>query len=274
MGDDDRPLSIGIALAWAFASGLVLMLAVRGIAIVRPAASIDLVTLGAIEAAVFLSFAFALLRVHAASRSARVALALRPTHPGLAALGLGLGLVLHVPAESLSQLVQRKWPVPEQVLANRALAYAGLTPLEIVALALVATCVVPLVEEVLFRGALFGTLRRSQSVAVAAVVSGIGWVITHLDLHKWLPTLLVAAVLGHLRAAGGSLVPCIALHVAFNTVSVASVLTGVSTASSPDTFPLPVTVGAWLATAALMMGVHWLSARSERAADARDEDEA
>src|SRR5688572_6758832 len=149
------------------------------------------------------------------------------------AFGAALGLTLLLPTESLRQLTERFLPETEKELAERAaLLNADSVPRAAILIICVA-CVVPLVEELFYRGALFGGLRRATSASLAALFSSMFFVIGHLNPKVWPQLLVVALVLGYLRAAGGSLFACIALHVAFNGATVAAHVSGVTSVTRP-----------------------------------------
>lgn len=268
----DRSLSHGVALAWALGASLALAQLLRLTIALRPSAATDIVNLGAVEAAVFLFGTFAILRLHAPARPARAALGLRYTHPGLAVLGLALGLALQLPSESIRQLVEARFPTPETELVSQSLLLSGSTPLRAALVLMVAACVGPLVEELFFRGAIFGALRRSHPAAPAAATTALAFVFGHLEWRNWLPLLLVAAVLSYLRVASGSLLPCLALHVGFNAASLIALFAGVATPTEPLGLGAPVIAAGWMVTAALLFGVQLIAGRSPEAEAARAED--
>jgi membrane protease YdiL (CAAX protease family) len=224
-----------------------------------------------LEALVFVTGLWGILRLHGTDEPLRHQLGLRSTHGGLAVLGLLLGLSLHFPAESLRQIIEARYPTPSEDLAQRAALLDGSTPLRAAMVLIVVGCVGPLVEELFFRGALYGTLRRSHAIVGSTVATAAAFVVTHLDPRMWLPLTVVSATLGYLRAASGSTLPGLALHVAFNTVTVVAVASGVSSVTAPEDVAASVLVPGWLATAVLLMGVAWL-ARSAEAAEARSLD--
>ncbi len=265
-------MGYGGAVGWAAAAAALLLLLTHVIVALRPAARTDIVNLGAVEALVFVLGTFGVLRVHASGRGARQALGLRPTHPALAVFGLALGITLQLPAQSLEQMVLRYFPLSETELLSRSLLFRGGSIGRVVALLVVVGCVGPLVEELFFRGALFGGLRRSGSVAGAVVVSSLAFALGHIEWRHWLPLLVVAFALGYLRAVGGSLLPCLALHVGFNTVTIVGILTGVSTVVSPMHIGLPLAMVGWAATFGLLYAVQVVASRSPEAEQARLED--
>jgi membrane protease YdiL (CAAX protease family) len=265
-------MSHALAVAWAIAAAVLLHAVVYVTVQLRPGSLTDVVNRGAAEALVFVAVTFAVLQLHAPHLSGRRALGLRPTHPGLPVLGLALGLVVHLPAESIREVVERYYPTPTDVLSARAAMLSGRTPLDVVLVLLSVACVGPLVEEIFFRGGLFGALRRHHSVTSASVTTAIAFVVGHFDPRLWPSLVIVAVVLAYLRAASGSLLPCLALHVAFNTVTVLAFVTGVSSVTTPTKLPLGMVLAGWGATAGLVVWAQRL-ARSPEAAVARAEDD-
>lgn len=282
------------AFGWSFLALGGLLLSAHGLAALRPAASADLVSLGILSAAVYLLFSALLIGVYGpralpeprASSEPRSStrplrgdgqllrvLGLRPTHPLLAVLGLGLGVAAQIPADSVRQLVELWTPMSEEETLRRAALLTSETPLEAVMMAVVAACLVPVAEEVFFRGALFGALTRSGRQGVgAALVTSIAFTISHADPRLWAPIGVVAAMAGYLRLVSGSLFPCLALHVGFNSVTVVGAASGWIRPYEDIQTPISVVIGGWLFAAALLVTVGWLAHGSERAAHSRSED--
>jgi membrane protease YdiL (CAAX protease family) len=238
----------------------------------RPGAATDIINAGAVEALTFVLATLALLRFYVPARPARAALGLRPTHPTLALLGVGLGLTLQVPAGSLYQLVEHFSPTPEALLRSQAALLSADTVPRLVAVLAVTACVAPLVEELFFRGAIFGTLCPSRPVVGAAGVSALCFVMVHGRWREWPALLVVSLALAHLRVASGSVLPCLALHVGFNTAAVVAIYSGFASVTRPVQFSWPVTVAGWLATAGLAYAAQQVAKRSTEAAQARAED--
>ena len=265
-------LSLAAALGWTLGATVLLRFSVTLLETLRPGVTSDVVSLAGCEAAVYLLACFGVLALHAPTASTGSAFGLRPSHPAMPVFGAALGLSLLLPSESLRQLTERFVPETEQELAYRsALLTAQSTPRAVLLIISVA-CVVPLVEELFFRGALFGGLRRATSASVAALASTLFFVIAHLNPKLWPQLLVVAVVLGYLRAATGSLFACIALHVAFNGATVAAHLSGVVSVTRPLVLPWPAQVGGWAITALLLFLVQYLARKSPEAEAARAED--
>lgn len=256
-------------LAWAGAAYLALQLIASALGAMRGGA-LDLVTLGAAEALAYVATSFALLYRYDRRASARSSFGLRPTHAGLAWVGAGLGLSLKLPAESMTQLVERFFPASDEQLIRRALLYRTNSVGEVIALVVVVCLVAPLVEETFFRGALYGRL-ASTSPPRAAALTSLAFVVVHGDPRHWPGLAVVACVLGFLRVASGSLLPCLCLHVAFNAAGVLALVTGVASVTRPFTPPLPWVMASWV-LAAVFGAVLLRLADDPGAARARAED--
>ena len=103
---------------------------------------------------------------------------------------------------------------------------SGMADLTLVFLALVVLA--PLAEEILFRGFLFGTLRRKLSFAAATLITSLLFGAAHLMGGEqgaallWIAgidTLLLSTVLCYLREHTGRLWGCVLLHATKNCVA-------------------------------------------------------
>ncbi len=258
------------AALWMVAPALALILCAQAISIIEPGIFDDLVSLGIVSAAIYVGFAALLVGTHATGTSVLPAIGVRPTHPALIPLALVLGVVAQVPADSLLGLSELVFQPTEEELLRRALLFRTETPLQAVMMVLVVACLVPVAEEVFFRGVLFGTLRRFGKPGVgAAIVTGLGFTFSHFDIAQWLPILFMAGLLGLVRVVSGSLLPCLALHVGFNALTIVGVVTGLIPAYGDVQVPVFFAVAGWLFTGALLMTVAWLSTGSAEAAESR-----
>jgi membrane protease YdiL (CAAX protease family) len=238
---------------------------------VRPSAATDLVQIGAIEALVFLLGVLGVLSLHGREAPLSASLGLRPTHPLLLALGLGLGIATHFPAEGVDSVVQRFFPESAEELAAESALLAAGSPLRLVLVLFVVACVGPLVEELFFRGALFGALRQHHSMLGSASVTAACFVVGHLNYRHWPALIIVAVVLSHLRAASGSLLPSLAMHVAFNAVTVLASFGADGLGSSQTLGLVPIIVGTGV-TLLLVLLVQQVSSRVDVARAGRVED--
>jgi membrane protease YdiL (CAAX protease family) len=275
------------AFGWSFLALGALLLAAQGLVLLRPEIGHDLVSLGILSAAIYLLFAAVLLGLHGPRDKRRpedvalgrgdnqlaAALGLRSTAPALPFLGLFLGAAAQLPADGVRRVVERFSPLTEQEALQRAAQLTSSSPLHSVMLVLVAACLVPLAEEIFFRGALFGALTRSgRRVGGAALVTSLAFTASHADPRLWAPIGVVALIAGYLRVVSGSLLPCVALHVGFNSVTILGTVTGlIHPYGDVEVPPVGMALG-WLLVAALLVTVGWLARGSERARQSRRED--
>jgi membrane protease YdiL (CAAX protease family) len=245
------------ALVWAGACHGVFRLIVAAFAWLR-AGTLDIVTLGAAQALAYLICISSIFVVHDPGAPLKPSLGLRPTHPGLGLVGVALGVALKLPAESLSSLVERLFPSSEAQLLSRAALYQTDTLAQVTGLLVIVCLIAPLVEELLFRGALYGRLAR-ESRAMAGALSGALFVVTHAELRHWPALFVVAAVLSYLRVTSGSILPCLGLHVAFNTVGVFAFVTGAASPTRAIAVEAPTLAASWLCAGVLLGLVVWLA---------------
>ena len=96
----------------------------------------------------------------------------------------------------------------------------GLTSLPVSLLFLIIVgLIAPLLEEIIFRGFLFGTLRNSFGPRRSMIYSSLLFAALHQSLTAFLPIFFLAMVLAYLYEKSGSLWPSIILHMANNTVA-------------------------------------------------------
>jgi len=120
-----------------------------------------------------------------------------------------------------------------QQLLGQGLADEPIVPLVLAgpawqdkAVVIVALCVVvPALEETIFRGVLYGALRRQWSFGPAAVVSAAVFAVAHMQFAGLVGYLAVGLLFAYLYERCGSLVAPWAAHAAFNGFNLAILLT-------------------------------------------------
>lgn len=286
MARQKGPFGYPEAAGWSVLALGALLLGAHGFVALRPSAANDLVSLGILSAAVYVFMAALLVGVvlRSSGRSGSPVetgegqllglLGIRRAGWAVSVVSLGLGAVAQIPADTLRRLVEALAPLTEQEALERAVRLSVEGPLQAVGLILVAACLVPVAEEIFFRGALFGALTRSgRRVGGAALMTTLTFTLSHADPRLWAPIGVVALMAGYLRVATGSLLPCVALHVGFNTVTVLGAVAGEVPADEGVHLPPGWTVGGWLLTMALLATVGWLAEGNEHAVRGRREDE-
>ena len=121
---------------------------------------------------------------------------------------LGQNLTVFLLALSIGQAAATKYVNGEQ---QRSAIYRLLPTLhaglDITLLALIVGVIVPIGEEIFFRGLALGALRRALNRHVAIAVSALFFAAAHLQVVELLPILILGLVLGYLYDLTGSLVP-------------------------------------------------------------------
>ncbi|HZF40063.1 MAG TPA: CPBP family intramembrane glutamic endopeptidase [Blastocatellia bacterium] len=98
-----------------------------------------------------------------------------------------------------------------------------------VMIAVLAVMTAPLVEEIVYRGVLYGGIERAHGKSAAVVVATFLFALVHVQQY-WgsvatLATIfLLSLVLTMLRAWTGKLLPCVATHLVFNGIQAAGLL--------------------------------------------------
>lgn len=265
-------MSYRAAALWSLAAFGALHLLVGVSAWLRPSSLGDLVHLGGCEALVFLFLCALILRVHTPDVPLRHALAFRPTSAGLLMVCFAVGLCLRIPTDSLRGVLESVAPTPETVLLAQAQLLQHDTLAQVVVLVLVLAIVGPLVEELFYRGALFGPLVKSRGLGGALTLTALAFVVTHGQWRDYPSLLLVALILGYVRGASGSLLPALALHSAFNLSAIWVLVKGMASATEPLVVSPVVTGLAWLAVVALLFLAHRIAVTNPLVVEARRDD--
>ncbi|MDE1155299.1 MAG: CPBP family intramembrane metalloprotease [Acidobacteriaceae bacterium] len=150
----------------------------------------------------------------------RLGLGFVPPEGRYVAIGTALGIAAPILGGLLTQWIAGDHEVSQAVSDIAAKAHIGLR----IALLPVVVIVGPLVEEVIFRGALLAQLRARMGDHWAIGVSALVFGIVHLPDLGWLwyavPNLvLVGAFCGWLRVRSGSIWPSFIAHAANNALA-------------------------------------------------------
>lgn len=171
-----------------------------------------------VEAAVYLGITRWLARDFEVPRAR---LGLTPASLELLLIGAALGVALHGPADFVEGWVERWLPLPDEVVLARAVRLAPSALGERALLLVAAAALVPFVEELFFRGALWAWLARVSGARLGLWVSAICFTLSHAEPRSWPALGVVAGALGALRWVSSSLLPCVLLHATFNATTLA-----------------------------------------------------
>jgi membrane protease YdiL (CAAX protease family) len=259
------------ATGWALGATFLFYLVAGILAAIRPGSERDLVSSVGCQAIAYLVILFLILLVHAPEAGVRDFVGMRPTHWLFYPLGIALGLALQAPANALYTVIERRWPSHLEDLISTA--FQGASTPKKAAIALAVILFGPMLEELLFRGALFRAMLKSHPWPVVVGVTATLFAMAHLSIQSWLPIAILGLCLGFLRRMSGSLVPSMLLHAMFNAVPFYAM--AAHRADAPDT-DVPIAPGiivASVAAAVLLLGfVYLVGLRTEAARTAQDFD--
>jgi membrane protease YdiL (CAAX protease family) len=148
-------------------------------------------------------------------------LGIQPLAPGRVGLHVLLGMGVSIMGGALAAMLSHGKSVPEdivQILLHSSFAVR-------VGIALAAVLIVPVAEEILFRGILLSALLRHASLSVAVGLDATLFALVHLPDLGWkpqglLPLALVGGVCCWRRIRTGSIYSAIAVHAGFNLLAV------------------------------------------------------
>jgi membrane protease YdiL (CAAX protease family) len=220
----NRPaqLSAALALGWSLLLTLGLLSVAVVVSVLFGGSNLAVVVAGPAELLLMLPAARFIAKLYG-EQEPRRAFALGAVSPLELVLGASLGIILHLPAGYLGALIERRFPTPPELLRAQLQQLTPSSALLGVGMLLSVAVIVPFAEELFFRGALFGALRRSGPAFVAIWTTSIAFALAHQEPRNWAPLLVVALTLGYLRSVGGSIWSGVALHAAFNAATLSFV---------------------------------------------------
>jgi membrane protease YdiL (CAAX protease family) len=274
--DGPRPMPPFVAVGWALGATLLFVLLASMTISVRPAAAVDLVSQVACQAGAYLLVIFFILRVHAPDASVRAFLAFRSTNLAFYVLAVLLGAALVAPADALSTAIIHRFPPPPSDDSIFEIFQSVSLPRKLMMGA--AACVVgPILEELLFRGAIWKPLRQSYRglVTPTIVTTALLFGMVHMEWQRAIHVGLIGLCLGFIRKVSGSIVPSMLVHITFNTIP----LCAAAILSRPGGPEVDLPVPLWFAAsccfvvAALLGLLHLLGKRSSVALRAQELDQ-
>lgn len=266
-------MSLAAGALWVTGVTLLFLTLATAAVSIRASASRDIFAQLCCQLVAYSLGLFALLRVYGPDLPIRKFVGLRRTHLAFYPLAAGLGVAVALPANYLFELGHQLFPkldVPTDVAEVFFEASIGGR----VAIGVAVLLAAPLVEEVVFRGALFGPLRRTHHVVTVVVGTGAYFALVHLDPHAMLPIFVVGVALGFVRWASGSLIPAVLLHAGFNAVPLVSMALGERPAppgGAIETPLLPMLLSLVVAVGLLLAVRHVARLDAARVARSRDE---
>lgn len=175
-------------------------------------------------------------------------------------IALLLGVAIHPPADGLYEAILARWPDDTGSSADLLRAFSDMALWRKVAAGVGLVVTTPLIEETFFRGALFGTLRRTHRAVPVIIATALLFALVHIEPQKLLPIGIVGASLALLRAASGSLWPGFVMHATFNGVTFYA-LTQTRAAEADEPMPRAWVIGGAVVSAGLLALVDHLRDR-------------
>ncbi len=220
-----RVFNVPRACLWMFMGVSFYIFLALSFSLFNPESVRDTVSQSLLSSSAFLLVSISLLAQFPTGADLASSIGLRKTPWPLVLIGALVGVLLQFPAERIHQWMLTLIPLTEEQLEQSSLVFAHEGIFEAVSLFLALAVVVPLAEEVFFRGAVFVALRRAgRGLMVTGLTTGIGFALCHPQAQAFLPIALVALVLTLLRVKSASLYPSMAAHMTFNGATVLSQL--------------------------------------------------
>ena len=217
-------MSVPAAIGWVSAIHFCFLVLIGVMASAREAMANDMVALIGCQLAIYGIGLFGLLRVYAPHSRIRDFLGARHSHWGIYPLALLIGASATVPATSLLALIEQRWPIaPPDTSFTQIFLEAGSVEQWMIAAGVVLLG--PLVEETLFRGAIFVPLRKSNALRTVVITSSLLFAMVHLVPQRMIPLFFMGVLMGYLRVASGTLWASVLAHAAFNAVPMSQLMT-------------------------------------------------
>jgi membrane protease YdiL (CAAX protease family) len=130
------------------------------------------------------------------------------------AQGIGVGFLCLLGALGVELILKQLGVVQTQEELFTGFKNASLG--QFVGVFLAGATIVPVCEEIFFRGYVFTAVRQRYGLAQAFVLSPVLFAAAHLNLPAFLPILAAGVLLGYVYYRTGSLVPSMVAHGVFN----------------------------------------------------------
>jgi membrane protease YdiL (CAAX protease family) len=134
-------------------------------------------------------------------------------------------VIVSLVAQWMSGWLQNIAPGPPEQELVRVFQTAEGTGLRVM-IVLAAVVIAPLAEEIMFRGFVYGVLKRYTDAPFAAILSGLFFAIIHMHIGSLVPLWVLAVIFCIAYEITGCLLVPMLLHAAFNGTSIVVMLLG------------------------------------------------
>ncbi len=270
-GAEGKPLSFVLAAVWTLLAGVLVGVAIMLTDVVHPGAFVDVVTVALSKLLAYSVVLFLILRIHAPESPIRRVLAFQSVPVSVMSLAAIAGAGLSPASMWLDSALSKRFPPSLVELEAYARVFDTPSLGKKVALVIAVVVVMPVCDELFFRGALFTSLkrgRRAESVIVAT--AAYDTLLGGAQPREVASILATVLVLAWVRAVTGSVLPSILARVAFFGVQVVPlVVTGNDLAFSPLQ-----RIGGVALAALSLAAIAWISRSNPLVKRARQEDDA
>jgi membrane protease YdiL (CAAX protease family) len=264
----ERPLSFLAAAFWTLLVAVLLGIGIAVIDSAHPGAFVDVVTVATCKLLAYSLVLFGILRVHEPQSSIRHLLALRRPPAVLVLLGTAVGAGLSPAAMWLDGIFAKRYPPSAAELEAYERIFDAPTVGKKVALLLALVVVMPVCDELFFRGALFTPLKRGRRAEPVILATAAYDTLLGGASPREIASMLTAAlVIAWIRAVSGSVFPSVSARVAFFGVQVIPIVL-----SREPQFSGSVALGGVTLAALSLAAIAAIGKRSALALDARLED--
>ena len=226
MSEERRTLSFVGAAAWTIGMALVVDVALSITEVARPGAALDLVNVTMCHVLAYSAVILAMLRVYAPDTPVRKVVAFRGAPVMVIVLAIAIGACLYPAASWLDALAAKRFPTtPESTEALAKLMTTATLPKRLF-LGAALVLIMPIAEEIYFRGVLFGELKPGRTPGMVILGTAVYFAIARADLRSFASVLALGAVLGWMRDRTRSIVPTILAQAAFFAVPIIPILRG------------------------------------------------
>lgn len=142
--------------------------------------------------------------------------------PALAVAVIGFGIALA--GSALYSWVVTTLHLPLQTNTDALLAQGRSQPFTTLGLLLAAAIFAPICEEIFFRGFAFAGLLKGMPLWPAMLISSAIFAIAHTSLGSLIPLFIIGIILAWARWRTDSLWPGVAIHMANNTLAMATLI--------------------------------------------------
>jgi membrane protease YdiL (CAAX protease family) len=262
-----RSISFLAAAGWTYALWLTVGIVVQLCDEARPGAASDLVTFTAAYVVTHLIALFVLLRIYEPEGSIRAVTGLRKTSVLVTVLAVPLGAGAYPTMNALDGLMTRRLPLTEEETTFIVKLVSADTSSRRVFLVASLAFLVPLVEDIFFRGFLFGGVKKGRTLLISVVGTALFYALAQGDVRSFPSAFALGLTLTWLRAQTGSLIPAMLAHLAYAAVPVTHLLLGQDPVH--DLYPRPLMLGGAALAIACAAAAHFIAAKDPRAIQAR-----